>query len=279
MMGPEVSHEPTWLTRTDSHSVVGLGRLKPGKTEAQAGAELTALTHRYQEDVLGKTPEDGAVLTPSLMVPVPLRGYVKAFTAILMGAVSLVLLIACANAANLQLARAAARRQELAVRSALGAARGRLLRQLLTESLVLSAAAGALGLLLSVWLAEMIVRLLPTNLPLRLSTTLDWRMLAFTAVGSLATGGLTGGAIWLLSQVLGLAIAGGVLAWLFAMFIGLVARGGWPRSGGGFGGLGGMGGFGGGSFRSGGFRGGGFGGGGFRGGGGGFGGGGASGRW
>jgi predicted permease len=188
MMVPEVSHEPTWLTRTDSHSVVGLGRLKPGKTEAQAGAELTALTHRYQEDVLGKTPEDGAVLTPSLMVPVPLRGYVKAFTAILMGAVSLVLLIACANAANLQLARAAARRQELAVRSALGAARGRLLRQLLTESLVLSAAAGALGLLLSVWLAEMIVRLLPTNLPLRLSTTLDWRMLAFTAVVSLATG-------------------------------------------------------------------------------------------
>lgn len=96
-------------------------------------------------------------------------------------------------------------------------------------------------------------------------------------VGSLATGGLTGGAIWLLSHVLGLAVAGAVLAWLFAMFMGGVARGGWPRSGGGFGGLGGLGGPGG--LRSGGFRGGGFGGGGFRGGGGGFGGGGASGRW
>jgi uncharacterized protein len=98
-------------------------------------------------------------------------------------------------------------------------------------------------------------------------------------VGSLATGGLTGGAIWLLSHVLGLAMAGGVLAWLFAMFMGRVARGGWPRSGGGFGGPGWMGGLGGGGLRSGGFRGGGFGGGGFRGGGGGFGGGGASGRW
>ncbi len=93
-------------------------------------------------------------------------------------------------------------------------------------------------------------------------------------LGSLATGGLTGGAIWLLSHLLGIAIAGGVLAWLFAMFIGLATRRGWPRSGGGLGGFGGMGGLGGG-----GFRGGGFGGGGFRGGGGGFGGGGASGRW
>jgi uncharacterized protein len=102
-------------------------------------------------------------------------------------------------------------------------------------------------------------------------------------VGSLATGGLTGGAIWLLSHVLGFAIAGGVLGWLFAMFIGLASRGGWPRSGGGtggFGGFGGMGGLGGlGGLGGGGFRGGGFGGGGFRGGGGGFGGGGASGRW
>jgi uncharacterized protein len=104
------------------------------------------------------------------------------------------------------------------------------------------------------------------------------RALLGRTVGSLVTGGLTGGAIWLLSRVLGFAIAGGVLAWLFAMFMGLAMRGGWPRSGGGSGGLGGfggLGGLGGGGFRSSG----GFGGGGFRGGGGGFGGGGASGRW
>jgi uncharacterized protein len=100
-------------------------------------------------------------------------------------------------------------------------------------------------------------------------------------VGSLATGGLTGGVIWLLSHVLGFAIAGGVLAWLFAMFIGLATRGGWPRSGGGLGGFGGFGGggFGGGGCGGGGCGGGRWGGGGFSGGGGGFGGGGASGRW
>lgn len=98
-------------------------------------------------------------------------------------------------------------------------------------------------------------------------------------LGSLATGGLTGGAIWLISHVLGIAIAGGILAWLLAMFIGLAARS-WPRAGGGWGALGNAGGLGGwGGSAGGGFRGGGFGGGGFRGGGGRFGGGGASGRW
>ena len=192
MMVPAVSHNATWLTRTDSHSVIGLGRLKPGVNEAQAAADLTALTHRFQEEIKGQKPEDGAVLTPSQMVPVPLRGFVRAFTATLMGAVLLVLLIACANAANLQLARAAARRQEMAVRSALGAGRGRLIRLLLTESVLLAAAGGGLGLLLSMWLARLIVRLVPTSLPLRFDLALDWRVLAFTAVVSLGTGLLFG---------------------------------------------------------------------------------------
>ncbi|MBX3744797.1 MAG: ABC transporter permease [Verrucomicrobiae bacterium] len=192
MMVPAVSHNATWLTRTDSHSVIGLGRLKPGVNEAQAGADLTALTHRFQEEIKGRKPEDGAVLTPFLMVPVPLRGFVRAFTATLTGAVLLVLLIACANAANLQLARGAARRKEMAVRSALGAGRSRLIRQLLTESVLLAAAGGGLGLLLSVWLANLIVGLVPTSLPLRLDMTPDWRVLTFTAVVSLATGILFG---------------------------------------------------------------------------------------
>lgn len=192
MMVPAVSHNASWLTRTDSHSLIGLGRLKPGVTETQAASDLTALTHRFQEEIKGEKPENGAMLTPSQMVPVPLRGFVRAFTATLMGAVFLVLLIACANAANLQLARAAARRQEMAVRLALGAGRGRLIRQLLTESVLLAAAGGGLGLLLSVWLAQLIVGLVPTGLPLRFDLTLDWRVLVFTAVISLATGILFG---------------------------------------------------------------------------------------
>jgi predicted permease len=192
MMVPAVSHDPSWLTRIDSHHVLGLGRLKPGVNELRAAAELTTLTHHFQREIKGKEPEDGAILTPSLMVPVPLRGFVRAFTATLMGAVFLVLLIACANAANLQLARATVRRQEMAVRTALGAARGRLIRQLLTESVMLSAAGGGLGLLLSIWLAHVIAGLIPTTLPIRFAAALDWRVLGFTAVVSLVTGVLFG---------------------------------------------------------------------------------------
>lgn len=188
MMVPEVSHDERWLTRTDSHSVVGFGRLKPGVQESQAAADLTALTHRFQEEFKGKKPEDDAALTPSLMVPVPLRGFVRAFTATLMGAVFLVLLIACANAANLQLARAVGRRQEMAVRSAMGATPGRLIRQLIVESLLLATMGGVLGLMLSVWLAQLILSLMPAVLPLRLDIALDWRVLTFTAVMSMGTG-------------------------------------------------------------------------------------------
>jgi ABC-type antimicrobial peptide transport system permease subunit len=122
------------------------------------------------------------------MVPVPLRGFVRAFTATLMGAVFLVLLIACANAANLQLARAVGRRQEMAVRSAMGATRGRLIRQLFAESLLLAALGGVLGLMLSVWLAQLILSLIPAVLPLRFDMALDWRVLTFTTVTALGTG-------------------------------------------------------------------------------------------
>lgn len=188
MMVPAMIHDPSWLTRIDSHSVLGLGRLKAGVNETQAAAELTTLTHRFQREVRGKIPEDGAILLPSQMVPTPLRGYVRTFTGLMMGAVFLVLLIGCANAANLQLARATARRPEMAIRSALGGSRRRLIRQLLVESVLLACLAGGTGLLLSAWLVKLILGFVPSSLPLRFALVIDWRVLGFVTAASLLTG-------------------------------------------------------------------------------------------
>ncbi len=188
MMRPAVMRDPDCLTSTSSHWLVGLARLEPGTTAAQAEAELSVLTQGFEQSIGGNQLKDGASLLPSLLVPVPLRGYVQSFTGLLMGAVVLVLLIACANAANLQLARAVTRRQEMAVRAALGAARGRLIRQLLMESVLLAAAGGGLGLVLALWLTQAVGRFIPASLPLRLSVAFDWRVLAFTAAVALLTG-------------------------------------------------------------------------------------------
>jgi predicted permease len=193
MMAPSVLHDPGWLTRTESHSVIGLGRLKPGVSADQAAAELTVRTRQFDEEARRDFVRgDGAILIPSLLVPGPVRGYVRAFTGTLMGAVFLVLMIACANAANLQLARAVGRRQEMAVRAALGAGRRRLIRQLLTESVLLAALGGGLGLLLAMSLAPLVGRLIPNTLPLRFSVEFDWRVLTFTATVALVTGILFG---------------------------------------------------------------------------------------
>ncbi len=192
MMAPAVLHDPEWHTRTGAFSHFGVGRLKAGVNAAQAEAELTALIRRLEETDPGHNKDFAAAVFPSTMVPSPFRGFVRAFTGGLMGAVFLVLLIACANAANLMLARAVARRREMAVRSSIGASRWRLMRQVLTESTLLALLSGGLALLLTNLFLPLILRLTPPTLPIRPEVGLDVRVFAFTALVCALTGILFG---------------------------------------------------------------------------------------
>jgi putative ABC transport system permease protein len=172
-----------------------VARLKPGVSQEQARAELDTLLQRYET-----TRPEGRPRIESRTRLVPLQehflGDRRRPLLVLLGAVALVLLIACANVANLLLARAATRQKELAIRAALGAGRLRLVRQLLTECLLLSAAGGAAGLLLAAWLTGLLGSLNPTDTFGELGRlaviTIDRRVLGFTLLISLATGVLFG---------------------------------------------------------------------------------------
>lgn len=189
MMASTVMHDPEWHTRAAAFSLFGLGRLRPGVSATQAEAELTVLSRQFDQ-LDAEHPNRGfaAALFPCTMIPTPFRGFVGAFTAVLMGAVFMVLLIACANAANLMLARAVSRRREMAVRASVGASRLRLMRQLMTESVLLALLGGSVGLLLTNWFVPALLRLTPPTLPVRPEVSLDLPVLAFTALVSLVTG-------------------------------------------------------------------------------------------
>ena len=162
-----------------------VGRLRDGISMQAAEADLAAIA----ADIARAFPSSNAGWTVRVM---PLReqlvGSVRSALVVLLAAVGCVLLIACVNVANLLLVRAAGRQREVAVRYALGADRGRILRQLLLESLVLSLAAGAVGVLIGWWGLRALHALLPVDLPTLASAALDWRVVAFTAVLSMATG-------------------------------------------------------------------------------------------
>ena len=168
----------------NSHNLLTIGRLKPDINWAQARAEFADLTRqRAQESAQGNEH-------PVNLIPLPAQVGRQQRTAlyVLVGAVGFVLLIACANVANLLLALAAGRRREIAVRLALGAARGRIMRQLLTESLLLSLVGGGAGLLLANWLSTAIRALAVGQIPRAESIAVDGRVLIFTLVVSALTG-------------------------------------------------------------------------------------------
>ena len=178
----------TAQTRTPrGRSIQVVGRLKPGVTFARAQEDMT----RVAADLTRKFPEFNTGWTARV---VPLRdqltGDVRPALLVLAGAVAFVLLIACANVANLLLARATARQRELAVRAALGAGRARLIRQLLAESLVLSTAGGVCGLLLAWWALDFLRAVVAERLPIqRLEMVgIDGWVLAFTLGASLLCG-------------------------------------------------------------------------------------------
>jgi putative ABC transport system permease protein len=153
-----------------------VARLKPGASIAQAQAELNTINQRLEQSYAISNTGWGVRL---FELRERLVGELRTSLYLLFGAVALVLLIACANVANLLLARAAYRQKEIALRTALGASRGRVVRQLLTESLLLSIVSGAIGLVLSVWLIKLLIALSPPNSPRFDEISINWQVFAF----------------------------------------------------------------------------------------------------
>lgn len=168
-------------------------RLKPGVTPTQAAAEMQLLGQRFAAQHAETDRGDNFHLEPAGSLPPRDKKSIQLFLAALFGVVLLVLCIACANVANLLLAQGARRQREMAVRLALGAGRGQLVRQLLLESLSLSLGGGILGILLSVWATFALSSFkLPAPMPLDLAVVVDWRVLLYTLGLSLAVGFLCG---------------------------------------------------------------------------------------
>jgi putative ABC transport system permease protein len=183
-LGPLSSH-PDWQNRGNYPGLHGVARLKPGVTMEQARAEMDTLAMRLEQQY-PDTNRDHRVRIDSLLDNYVSHSRLALWT--LLGAVGLVLLIACANVANLLLARAATRQREMAVRIALGATVWRITRQLLTESALMAAAGGVLGLLLAQWGVPLILAMGRDAIPRATGIGLDTNVLAFTVVIAVLTG-------------------------------------------------------------------------------------------
>lgn len=194
MMFPEPTYRET-IERRDNHDLRVIGRLKPGVSlaQAQAGVELLSQQLEKQYPDTNKTVR-ARVIPEHLARPEPNSADSNPFVAgVFMLLVTLVLLVACVNVVNLMMVRATIRARELAVRAALGAGRMRLVRQLLTESLLLSAAGGLAGAGIGRWVSGLLSRMtLPMDLPIKFDLSFDWRVFGYVALVALGTGVVVG---------------------------------------------------------------------------------------
>jgi len=193
----EMVHADLWLPTAinpndperQNHNYGIVARLKPGVTVEQARAEMIVIARRLERAYPATNTGWGITLFPMAEM---YTGRIRPVLLILLGAVGLLLLIACANLANLLLARAATREKEIAIRGALGAGRPRIIRQLLTESLVLALAGGALGLVLAAWGVRLLRSVVPDMFPMLQHMRVDVPVLVFTFGISVLTGLLFG---------------------------------------------------------------------------------------
>jgi predicted permease len=178
-------NDSTFRDRRAGMGMDAVGRLNAGVTLQQAHADMDSIAQRLSDAYPDADKGSGITLLPLKQDVV---GNIQPFLLVLLTAVGFVLLIACVNVANLLLARSTGRTREFAIRTALGAGRGRVIGQLLTESLVLSFAGGALGLLLAAWGTQAGIKLLPEALPRAQSVQIDSRVLLFTLAATVLAG-------------------------------------------------------------------------------------------
>lgn len=193
MMQPKIEPGNPWLDNPYTWDVWSLGRLKPGITQAVATADL----NRLANELARRDPNINQGLRMKISQPGLLgdvfRGPVKAFTGGVLVLACLVLLTACSNLAGLMLARATDRQREMAIRLSIGAGPARIVRQVITESLVLATLGGAAGLMLATALSKLLTQWhAPVDFPVQFEVALDWRVFAYATVLSLITGALFG---------------------------------------------------------------------------------------